>query len=199
METASSIHNYWFGIEKDDAVVVQQRSKTWWSKNEIVDAEIREKFEQPVQQAARHRLDDWASTPSGMLSLILLTDQFPRNMYRGTPSAFEFDTVALEWCLKGIANGFDLKLRPIERVFFYLPLEHAESRDHQEQSVQLFSRLFQEVPADLIETFRSFLAFSLRHRRVIERFGRFPHRNAILQRTSTADEIEFLKEPGSSF
>jgi uncharacterized protein (DUF924 family) len=199
METPDSIRDYWFGPGADDLTVAQQRSKLWWSKNPDADAEIRHRFEGRVQATAAGELDGWATTPRGMLALILLTDQFPRNMYRNTPEAFRFDPLAQKWCQAALARRMERSLRPIERVFLYLPLEHAEALPLQEESVRRFTGLYQEVPAEQMDTFRRFLMFALRHRRVIERFGRFPHRNAILGRESTAEEIEFLKEPGSSF
>jgi uncharacterized protein (DUF924 family) len=105
----------------------------------------------------------------------------------------------LAWCIDGIAAGFDLELRPIERVFFYLPLEHAESLDRQNRSVELFGVLVKSVPPDWKAQFAEYLDFAVRHREIIKRFGRFPHRNKLLGRESTADELEFLREPGSSF
>lgn len=199
VENWDSIRDFWFGSNPDDNATAQQRSKLWWSKNPEVDAEIRERYLAQVDTVAARKLDNWANTPRGLLALILLTDQFPRNIFRGTPRAFELDHLARMWCMAGLERGIDRKLRPIERVFFYLPLEHSESMEHQAMSVQLFTRLYQEVPPDYMDTFRGYLIFALRHRRVIERFGRFPHRNAILGRESTPEEVAFLKEPGSSF
>lgn len=198
-ETPQSVCEFWFGSAQDDADVAKQQGKLWWSKNTQVDLEIRARFETTVQAALQGTLDGWAALPRGILALILLTDQFPRNMYRGTPAAFQGDATARAWCQRALALGADAKARPIERVFLYLPLEHSEAREDQAQSVQLFTQLFQQVPIDQLEIFRGYLTFALRHRRVIDRFGRFPHRNAILERPSTADEIAFLQEPGSSF
>lgn len=199
MENPDSIREFWFGSSPDDMLTAQQRGKLWWSKKPDFDHEIRVRFASLTEAAAKRELDAWSGTAKGTLALILLTDQFPRNMYRGTPNAFAFDTLARDWCLTGLDNGLDRKLRPIERVFFYLPLEHSESIAHQALSVQLFTQLYQEVPAGHMDMFRNYLIFALRHRRVVERFNRFPHRNDILGRPSTRQEIEFLKEPGSSF
>ncbi|CAN5400154.1 DUF924 family protein [soil metagenome] len=199
METIASIHSYWFGSEVDDILVAQRQSKLWWSKDRDTDHEIRNRFESTVTSAAEGGLSEWAESPRGLLALLLLTDQFPRNIYRGMPEAFAFDSLAQQWSKSGLASGMDRKLRPIERVFFYLPLEHSELLADQEHSVQLFTQLYQDVAEDHMDTFRGFLMFALRHRRVIERFGRFPHRNQILGRISTPEEVEFLKEPGSSF
>jgi len=131
--------------------------------------------------------------------LILLTDQFPRNMYRDSPQAFAYDAKALAWCLEGLKQQFDRHLRPIERVFFYLPLEHAESLEHQERSVEKFRELLDEADERRKNVFAEYLDLAVRHRNIIARFGRFPHRNRILGRESTGEELAFLKEPGSSF
>jgi uncharacterized protein (DUF924 family) len=199
VESTDSIREFWFGAQADDAQVAQQRASLWWSKNPETDQSIRTRFDGAVAAAGRLELDSWAETAGGLLALILLTDQFPRNIFRGTPQAFQYDALALGWCLSGLERDMDRVLRPIERVFFYLPLEHSESREHQGRSVQLFTRLFQEVPAEQLDVFRGYLIFALRHRRIIDRFGRFPHRNSNLGRLSTPEEIAFLQEPGSSF
>jgi uncharacterized protein (DUF924 family) len=194
-----SIREFWFGSNPDDAATAQQQSKLWWSKSEENDRGIHRHFASDVEAAAAHVFDAWQHEAGGLLSLILLTDQFPRNIYRGTQKAFQFDSLAQSWCLAGLDQGMDKKLRPIERVFFYLPLEHAESLAHQALSVELYTQLYQQVPMNHMDTFRGFLTFALRHRRIIERFGRFPHRNKVLNRSSTEEELVFLEEPGSSF
>jgi uncharacterized protein (DUF924 family) len=197
--TIESILDFWFGGDPDDGVVAKEKAVLWWSKNTPIDEEIRTHFEPWVLKAGAGELADWQTTPSGRLALILLTDQFPRNIYRDSPQAFAFDDKALVWSLGGIKLDFDLKLRPIERVFFYLPLEHAESLRRQEQSVKLFRELADGVGADLKTTFEGYLDYAVRHRDIIARFGRFPHRNQILGRESTPEELAFLNQPGSSF
>ncbi len=164
-----------------------------------MDETIRRRFQAGVAKAANRELDVWASQPGGCLALILLTDQFPRNIHRGTPQAFACDALALAWSRDGIRQGFDQQLRPIERVFFYLPLEHAESLADQDESVRLFEKLTAEVDAKDRPIFAGFLDFAVRHQRIIARFGRFPHRNQILGRVSTPEERIFLSEAGSSF
>ena len=198
-ETAATIHEFWFGAHSEDAVVVQQRSSLWWSKNAVEDRKMEDRFGKCVEAAARHERDEWAEWPIGLLALILLTDQFPRNIYRGTPKAFAFDTLAQNWCLQGLARGMDQDLRRIERVFFYLPLEHSESLAHQEQCVALLDNLVKGTPPDQRALYEGYLDFAIRHRDIIARFGRFPHRNEILGRTSTSEERAFLSQPGSSF
>jgi uncharacterized protein (DUF924 family) len=199
VETPDTIHAFWFGGDPDDAQLAAGRSKLWWSKDPAVDAAMRQRFGPWLARAAARALDDWLATPVGRLALILLTDQVPRNIHRGTPRAFAFDALARHWCEEGIAAGQDEALRPLERVFFYLPLEHSESLADQERAVALFRTLAQAAPAGARKTFDGFLDYALRHREVIARFGRFPHRNRVLARASTARELVFLAEPGSSF
>jgi uncharacterized protein (DUF924 family) len=193
VETEDSIRAFWFG-DGDDATAAREKSSLWWSKDEAVDRAMRERFEPALQLAAARGMDGWRDTPQGLLALILLTDQFPRNIYRNTPQAFAFDPLALTWCKDGIDRGADRALRPIERVFFYLPLEHSESLHDQYLAVALFDKLRE---ADSM--YAGYHDFAIRHRDIIERFGRFPHRNAILGRESTPEELAFLQEKGSSF
>lgn len=198
METADSLHDFWFGGLADEAAV-QRQSKLWWGKSAETDAEVGRRFGALVEGARTGALDDWRATPQGALALVLLTDQLPRNIFRGTPAAFASDRTAHAICVAGIGSGFDLELAPVERAFFYLPLEHAESLADQDQAVAQYAVLLEQVPESAKQTFRGYLDYAQRHRKVIERFGRFPHRNAILGRVSSAEEVEFLKEPGSSF
>jgi len=197
--TAATVVDFWFGNAGGDSATAQAQQKLWWSKNATVDADISNRFGELVEAAASGRHDDWAQDPRGRLALILLFDQFPRNMYRDTPRAFAYDHLACKLALDGIAANSDRALRPIERVFFYLPLEHAESPELQERCVALFTTLAAGVPEADCKTFAGYVDYAVRHRDVIHRFGRFPHRNRILGRASTPEEIEFLKQPGSSF
>jgi uncharacterized protein (DUF924 family) len=173
--TLEAILEFWFGSNPDDAAVAKEKSALWWSKNSQIDDEIRRRFENLLTKAAAGELSDWQSTPSGRIALILLTNQFPRNIYRDSPHAIAFDSKALAWRIDGIEQGFDRKLRPIERVFFPFPLEHAESLGHQERSVNQFRELIDRVGADQEEIFAEYLDFAVRHRDIIARFGRFPH------------------------
>ena len=199
MATAQDVLDYWFGDEPDDGRLANQRASLWWSKSDATDADIRQRFEHLVNNAGAGDLDQWADTPRGRLALILLMDQFTRNIYRDTPNAFSLDGRALEHARVGLGQGQDRSLRPIERVFLYLPLEHAEDLVMQERCVVLFQSLRDEVPPAHQGPFGVFLDFAIRHRDVIARFGRFPHRNAILGRESTPEELAFLEQPGSSF
>ena len=194
-----AILGFWFGAHADDAVTAQTQRRLWWAKDPAIDAEIRSRFAPLVQAAAFGKHDDWAATPRGQLTLILLFDQFPRNMHRGSPRAFAYDGLARALALEGIASGANTKLRPIERVFCYLPLEHSENPAHQNQCVALYQALADGVAPALHDTFAGYVDFAERHRDIIRRFGRFPHRNAVLGRASTPEENEFLQQPGSSF
>lgn len=194
-----SILDFWFGTNPDDAVVAKEQAELWWSKNYETDNEMRRRFEDTVRAAAAGELNEWRATARGRLALIILTDQFPRNIYRETARAFSCDSKALAWCLDGLHGRSDHELRPIERVFFYLPLEHAESREHQAKSVECFTELVASVPMEQRSTFEEYLDFAVHHRDIIDRFGRFPHRNNILGRESTAEELASLTEPGSGF
>ena len=199
METADAIHEFWFGTDVDDVKTAEQKKKLWWAKDTAVDDIIRQRFEKATLAVADNALDSWKSTPRGLLALILLTDQFPRNMYRGTSASFAYDHIALQLCQQALEQGIAQLLRPIERVFIYLPLEHSEAIADQERAVQLFEQLANDVPAEQKSIFDGFHQFAIRHRDIIARFGRFPHRNEILRRDLTEEEISFLKTAGSSF
>ena len=199
METPSSIIEFWFGSSEDDLQVVKEKSTLWWSKNDHIDREIQARFESLVLSVERGELESWEASPKGLLALILLTDQFPRNIYRGTPQSFRFDPIARKLCSLGFEEGFPNFLRPIERVFFYLPLEHSESKQDQEKSVESFRHLASDISEEGRGIFEGYLDFAVKHHDIVARFGRFPHRNAILNRESTPEEAKFLKEPGSAF
>jgi uncharacterized protein (DUF924 family) len=140
------------------------------------------------EKAARGKLERWETTPLASLALVVVLDQFPRNMFRETPHAFSTDSRALAAAGRALERGFDRMLSPAERTFMYLPFEHAEDFAAQRHSLALFEAL---DPNDM--------EYAKRHYEIIARFGRFPHRNAVLGRESTPEEIEFLKGPGSSF
>jgi uncharacterized protein (DUF924 family) len=198
-ETSASILRYWFGEHEGDVETAQAQAPLWWKKSEQVDEEIKNRFAQCVVQAGAGGLDAWADEPHARLALILLCDQFTRHIYRDTPQAFSLDYRALGWAREGLALKADQALRPIEQVFFYLPLEHSESISDQDDAVRLFEQLKANAPVEAKDAFDGFLDYALRHREIIVRFGRFPHRNAALGRPSTEEEIAFLKQPGSSF
>jgi len=199
VKNSDEILGFWFGNESDDARVAESQSSLWWKKDPDVDADIRSRFSADLEAAANGKYDHWLREARGRLALIILVDQFSRNMYRGDARCFSYDEHSLRWCKEGLAAGVDRGLRPIERVFFYLPLEHSEVLEDQNTSVEMFSELAKVVPPGLQKLFAGYVDYAVRHREIIERFGRFPHRNAILGRESTAEEAVFLQEPGSSF
>ena len=156
------------------------------------DALIRSTLEPMLERAARGEFAAWAASPKRRLALIILFDQVPRNAYRGTAAAFAFDREALALAAGGLQLAADAALDPVERLFFYLPLEHAESLEAQNACIVAFERLVREAPDELREYCESILGYAQRHREVIGKFGRFPHRNAVLGRESTPEEREWL-------
>jgi len=182
---AQSVLTFWFGQGG--------RDKRWFEKSRSFDDEVRRRFLGLHEEGARGDLVSWKERTGDCLALIVLLDQFPRNMFRDTPRAFATDGLALEAARHALAQGYDRTLQPLERMFVYLPFEHAESLAEQETACALTRPL--EAFAETDDVYR----YAVAHRDIIARFGRFPHRNAILGRASTPGEIEFLKGPGSSF
>ena len=183
---------FWFGTP-GDADYGQARA-AWFRKDDAFDTQIRARFLNEVEAAIAGQRDDWKASPQGSLALFILLDQFPRNLFRNTARAFAGDATALALAGRFIEQGLDRQLLPVQRIFVYLPFEHSESLADQERSLALFTTLADEHP----ET-ASYLDYARRHRDVIVRFGRFPHRNAALGRTSSAAETDYLAQPGSGF
>jgi uncharacterized protein (DUF924 family) len=185
--------DFWFGAP--GSAGYGQPRRAWFVKQPDFDAEIRTRFGAAIDHAVSGGLRDWdMGGPQGVLARILLLDQFTRNAFRDTPGAFAGDALALDAARALVDSGADRTLLPVQRAFVYLPFEHAEDAVMQERAVELFSTLSAEHPG-----FESNLDYAHRHRAVIARFKRFPHRNAILGRASTPEEIEFLTQPGSRF
>lgn len=191
--------DFWFGGLESEAEVPTDRLRFWFGGDRETDRLVRERFAPLLAKAAAGACEHWRESSKGILALIVLFDQFPRNIYRGSDRAYAFDPQALELCLAGGEREIDLCLSIPERAFFYLPLEHAEDLVMQERSVRAFETLLQAAPEGMRPMCGRFLDYARRHREVIERFGRFPHRNAALGRPSTEREAIFLNEPGSSF
>ena len=190
-EDWQDVLDFWFGAP-DSSQYGQARAE-WFLKSDAFDAAIRTRFASTHEGALRGDLAHWRVRPLSALALVIVLDQFPRNMYRGTARAFAADMLALDVARHMVAQGYDQALKPLERHFVYLPFEHAEDRAMQRESVRLFETLRDDPEsAEAID-------YAYRHRDIIERFGRFPHRNAILGRSSTSEEVEFLQQPGSSF
>lgn len=198
-ETPASILAFWFGEEPARAATHPDCARLWWSKQPAVDEAMRLRFGGLVQQAGSGALGAWAETAEGRLALILLADQFTRNIHRGTPAAFSLDPLAQAWAHEGLASGAFAGLLPIQRLFTLMPLEHAESLPLQDECVEQMKALRDETGAAERATFDGYVDYAERHRVIIRRFGRFPHRNAILGRDTTPEEAAFLQTPGSSF
>lgn len=194
-----TVLDFWFGSPGSAAEIAARQGKLWFAKSEANDRAVSEQFSDTLMAATAGELDHWAHTPSGRLALIIVCDQFPHHIHRGRPQAFATDQRALALALEALAAHEETQLTPIERVFLYLPLEHAESNDLQAWSVSLYEKLAAEAADSERALFADFLKYARSHRDVVARFGRYPHRNAILGRPSTPEEIEFLKQPGSRF
>lgn len=174
------ILNFWFN---------ELTPEQWWAKDEKLDEEIKHRFSTIHTKAARCELFDWRIAAKGRLAEIIILDQFSRNIFRDTPQAFANDSLALALAQEALAVDADKALSPTERSFLYLPFMHSESAEIHQIAVMLYSASGLENNLD----------FELQHQTIITRFGRYPHRNKILGRESTLEEIEFLKEPGSGF
>jgi uncharacterized protein (DUF924 family) len=191
MDARDELLELWFG--RADEPGYGALREQWFKKDEAFDAMLRERFEALHRRAAAGELDDWMSSPEGCLALCLLLDQVPRNIYRGRPEAFATDPKARAVAHHAVERGFDQRVLPVQRWFLYLPLEHSERLEDQDLSVQRFEGL-PESPGRAVG-----IDYARRHRDIIARFGRFPHRNAVLGRESSPEEERFLQEPGSSF
>jgi uncharacterized protein (DUF924 family) len=197
MDEARAVREFWFGEGPLTAERVSERGEFWFgSEGRLHDAQIRERFGALYERAASGELASWADGPRRRLSLILLLDQFPRNMFRGSERAFACDDQALALTLTGMQSAADGALDVLERFFFYMPLQHAESRDAQDESVAAYRRLLAEAPPEVRWLCEEALRFALEHRAIIERFGRFPHRNHALGRAGTEAEEQWLREGG---
>lgn len=199
MKTIDDVLRYWFGPYDDDREVIANQGKIWFGGGPALDAEIREQFGDLVDEAIAGGLGAWSETPRGNLARIILLDQFTRNVHRDSPKAFAGDPTARALTQHAIERGDEAELRPIERVFLYMPLEHSEDPALQAQCVARFEALAAEAPEGLTETMQGYLRYAERHRVIIDRFGRFPHRNGILGRTSTPEEKAYLEDGGETF
>ena len=195
----SNVLELWFPEREFGAPQIDARLDLWFSASPELDARLRLEFIDDITAASERKLQHWGSEPESRVALILLIDQFRRNIYRGTPKAFSHDRIALKLAVEGIIARMDRKLNPIHRVFFYMPLQHAESLRVQKKSVQVFSSLAGSVSETLRQTFETFAQFAELHHDIIARFGRFPHRNAILGRPNTQEEETYLSDDAPGF
>jgi len=190
--------NFWFGPLKGEFTFPEDKARLWFRGGEALNQEIRESFGEIHALAQARQLDHWQDSPRGTLALLILLDQFSRNL-NDDGMAFVSDSHALEVAKAAVKRGDDLKLKRVERAFIYLPFEHSEDIKMQEQSVRFFEQLCVGVPPAVELMFSNMLDYARQHYEIIKKFGRFPHRNKNLGRESTAEEVEFLKKPGSSF
>jgi uncharacterized protein (DUF924 family) len=203
MDEARRVRDFWFGKLPLGREALAERMQLWFAGEEARqlvqerDAAIRAEFGARIESALTGELASWADGPRRRLSLILLLDQFPRNIYRGRARAFAGDEQALALALSGMQSGADAALDPVERFFFYMPLQHAESAAVQDESVAAHRRLLAEAPEAQHEFFQGALKYAELHASIIRRFDRFPHRNRVLRRVSTVEEITYLREAES--
>lgn len=203
---ARDVLDFWLGDPEADW---QSRASRWFSKDRALDEEIASRFGDDIERAARGELSSWTEGPPdeaarGALAFVILLDQLSRNCFRDTRRAFAQDAAALRACLDARATGLDRRLSIMERYMLYMPLMHAEDREIQELSVAAFAALRDEARADgapeaVQKLSNAALDYAERHAAIVDRFGRYPHRNLILDRTSSPEEVEFLQQPGSSF
>ena len=189
--TPDDVLDFWFG--RPGSADYGTSRKIWFEKNDDFDAEIQGRFGEAVENALLGGFTDWETTPADCLALIILLDQFPRNLYRGTAQAFAGDARALELANTAMDAGFDEALLPVQRIFLYLPFEHSETMADQARSVELLTAVSAQTGNPDWE------AYAIADRDIIARFGRFPHRNTALGRKTTPEEAEFLKQPNSGF
>lgn len=189
---------FWFG---DDCNHPDWRedNRRWYSGGEDFDRIIRERFAEPIEQALAGDLVSWEHSPSGCMALIIVLDQFTRNIFRGSPRAFEGDERARSVLNTALLKGFDRSLSYKERCFIYMPLEHSESQADQQRCVELFEALLAQAPEAYQSNIESSLGFAIKHRDIIREFGRFPHRNEVLGRMATPEEIRYLAAGGARF
>jgi uncharacterized protein (DUF924 family) len=191
--------SFWFKAHEHSAPQIDGRMDIWFGEDPVFDHEIEKQFARDVEAASKGDIDYWAHQPKGRLALIILIDQFRRNIYRGTAEAFAKDKAALKLCVEGAMQKKDKDLTPIQRVFFFMPLQHAESRKVQEKSVEIFQRLAKAVSPTYRETFETVAHFAELHHDIIQQFGRFPHRNKVLNRKNTPEEEEYLAGDSPTF
>jgi len=194
---AEAVLDFWLGPLDDDGFSDEDHRGRWFEKNATFDASIEERFGVLHARASGGELDDWTETPRGRVALLILLDQMSRNLYRDTPAMYENDAKALAIAEQALEAGDEEVLAGQERYFLYMPFMHAEDRDAQERCVALFERAQKKLPSGLVDRFDP--KWAVMHRDIVDRFGRFPHRNEVLGRESTDEEKAFLEKPGSSF
>ena len=198
--TPDDILNFWIGPTARDAGQLDKGHALWFGKSDDVDREIRTRFSGAITARAGGLAQEWAARgPRNRLAAVIALDQFPRNVFRGTPQAFAYDRIALGLTKEGLLTHADEELAEVEQVFFYLPLEHSERVADQALCVQLMEKLVKTARPEFKSFAEGTLDYAYRHKEVIDQFGRFPHRNSILGRENTSEEVAYLSQPGAGF
>ncbi|SIN93922.1 DUF924 family protein [Salinivibrio sp. ES.052] len=190
---------FWFGEDDERQIPSSECQERWFGGGSETDDIIRSRFQTWVSAAGAGSLNHWVDTAEGRLALIILLDQFPRNLYRGLSAAYRYDALALALCKAGLAKGDDQTLAPLQRVFFYLPLEHAEDEADQQEALFRFDQLRQHVSVEARHWYEQYYDYARQHYDIISTFGRFPHRNAVMGRLSTPEERLWLSETEQRF
>ncbi len=196
---STAILDFWFGKNFQHGMPDKSYQARWFNVDTQLDELIRTRFSSDLEAAADGHYNHWRNNPRGRLALIILLDQFSRNIYRGTARAFAYDKQASELALEGLEIGHDQQLIAAYRIFFYMPLEHSESLEHQQRCLALFEDFYKTCAPQIADTIKTNVAFAQQHLDIIERFGRFPHRNELLGRPSTAQELAYLEMTNNNF
>jgi uncharacterized protein (DUF924 family) len=199
MDEREEVLGFWFGELSADGHADQAHAQRWWTHDPVFDAVVRQRFGALYAAVAAGEREDWLESARGALAYVIVLDQFSRNMFRDSPDMFAQDARALRAALSAIDRGFDRQLALGERGFLYMPLMHSEQLALQDRCVAHFTAFRDELAGAARARVASALDFAERHRAIVQRFGRFPHRNRALGRSSTPEELEFLTQPGSAF
>jgi uncharacterized protein (DUF924 family) len=195
----AKVHEFWFGSLGDDDSYPTSLFGRWFQSGDELDDEIRKQFGELVEAAGNGERASWRESAEGALALIILLDQFTRNIFRGTGDMYKFDALAREIAEDSVLAGFDCLLHPVKAAFFYFPFEHAEDIAAQEKAITLFRMLPRRVAEEHRDQYVGFIDYAIAHRDIVARFGRFPHRNKLLGRETTPGEARFLELSGSGF
>ena len=197
--TPQDVLSFWFEDAAKSPETLGRRRAVWFRNDPAFDRECAARFAATLEDAARGYLDDWAGTPHGRLALVIILDQMPRNIHRGSPAAFMHDAEAAAHCIAAVESGQDQSLSRVERIFLYMPLQHTEDLGLQRRSIELFGSLASGADEAWREYFADTANYARLHHDIIERFGRFPHRNRILDRKSTEEEARYLSDGAPTF
>ena len=196
---SKSVYEYWFGNNGLGIEAVKARSSLWWQGSADTDYDIERRFGKLVEAAGKGAFSDWMQESRPALTLIILNDQFPRNLHRGSGKAFSHDTIALKYAKQLVGSALFNELESIEKVFALMPFEHSENIEDQNFCVNEFTKMADSAEPDWQEPMVFYRQFAIEHRDIVEEFGRFPHRNEVLGRESTAEEIKYLEDGAKTF